>query len=94
MSDTTDPTTGLPQFPVGEQRTITATVTKDGAAFADTLSWTASSGTLTPAADTLSTTLDNAAAGTVTVTATDSTGATGDVQYVAVDQATISLTVA
>lgn len=93
MSDTTDPTTGLPEFPVGPTRTITATVTRDGQPFADTLSYTASSGTLTPSADTLSATLDGATAGTVTVTATDSTGASGDVSFVLVDQATISLAV-
>jgi hypothetical protein len=89
MSDTS-----LQQFPVGQQRTITATVTKDGQPFTDTLSWSASSGTLTPAADTLSATLDNAAAGTVTVTATDSAGASGEVSFELVDQAQISLTVA
>lgn len=94
MSGTLDPTTGLQQFQVGQQRTVTATVTKDGAAFADTLSWTATSGTLTPAADTLSTTLDNAAVGTVTVTATDSAGASGVVEFEVVDQAQITLAVA
>ncbi len=93
MSDTTEPTTGLQQFPVGQERTITATVTKDGAAFVDTLSWTASSGTLIPTADTLSALLDNAAAGTVTVTATDAAGASASVEFELVDQAQITLAV-
>lgn len=93
MSDTTDPTPALPQFPVGQQRTIIATVTKDGQPFADTLSYTTTSGTLTPAADTMSTLLDNAEAGTVTVTATDATGASGEVSFELVDQAQITLTV-
>jgi len=90
MSDSTD---GLPQFPAGQKRTITATVTKDGQPFADTLSWSATSGTLTPATDTLSATLDNAAVGTVTVTATDPAGASADVSFDVVDQPQITLAV-
>lgn len=80
------------QFPAG-QRTITATVTKDGQPFADTLTWSASSGTLTPSADTLSATLDNAAVGTVQVSVTDPEGASASVEFDIVDQAQISLTV-
>lgn len=90
MSDTTD---GLQQFPAGARRTITATVLKDGNPFADTLSWTATSGTITAAPDTLSATLDNAAVGTVTVTATDPEGASAEVSFDLVDQATITLAV-
>lgn len=98
MTDTTDttdqtPPAALPQFPAGQQRTITATVTKDGVPFADTLSWTTTSGTLTVAADTLSATLDNAAAGTVTVTVTDPDGAGAAIQFELVDQASITLAV-
>lgn len=89
MSDTD----GLQQFPAGQPRTITATVTTDGAPFADTLSWSATSGTVTAAPDTLSATLDNAAVGTVTVTATDPAGASADVSFDVVDQATITLAV-
>lgn len=90
MSDTTS---GLQQFPVGQTRTITATVTKDGQPFTDSLTYTASSGTVTPAADTMSATVDGAAAGTVTVTATDSAGASGEVSFELVDQAQITLAV-
>jgi hypothetical protein len=96
MSDTTEPTPAVRQFPVG-QRTITATVTNaEGADVADTLSWTASSGTITPSADTLSATLDNADVGTVTVTVTDSAGHTASIEFEIVDNApaNISLTVA
>jgi hypothetical protein len=84
------------QFPVG-QRTLTATVTNaEGASVPDTLSWSASSGTLTPSADTLTATLDNAAVGTVTVTVTDPAGLTASVTFDVVDAtpAAISLTVA
>lgn len=84
------------QFPIG-QRTITAVVDNaEGAPVADTLSWTASSGTLTVAADTLSATLDNAAVGTVTVSVTDSAGLTASVEFDVVDAApaSIALTVA
>lgn len=80
------------QFPTG-QRTITAAVTKDGQPFADTLSWSATSGTLTPAADTLSATLDNAAPGLVQVSVTDAEGASASVEFDVVDQAQIILTV-
>lgn len=93
MSDSTDTTPTL-QFPAGQTRTITATVTKDGAPFTDTLSWSATSGTLTTAADTLSATLDNAAAGTVNVTVTDADGASASVTFELIDQAQISLSVA
>ncbi|HVU37633.1 MAG TPA: QueG-associated DUF1730 domain-containing protein [Opitutales bacterium] len=78
-------------------RAITATVTNaEGASVPDTLTWTATSGTITPSADTLSATLDNAAVGTVTVTATDTTGLTASVEFEIVDStpAAISLTVA
>lgn len=84
------------QFPVG-QRTITATVKNaEGASVPDTLSWSATSGTLTPSADTLSATLDNAAVGTVTVSVTDTAGLTADVVFDVVDStpASIELTVA
>jgi len=84
------------QFPVG-QRTITATVTNaEQQPVPDTLSWSATSGTLTPAADTLSATLDNAAVGTVTVTVTDPAGLTDSVEFEVVDAtpAAIELTVA
>lgn len=89
---TTDPQ----QFPVG-QRTITATVTNaEGAPVPDTLSWSATSGTLTPAADTLSATLDNAAIGSVTVSVTDTDGLSKSVTFDVVDSApaNIDLTVA
>lgn len=94
MSDTTTP--AVQQFPVG-QRTITAAVTNSGGvAVPDTLSWTATVGTVTPAADTLSATLDNAPVGDVTVTVTDATGITASVEFEVVDEtpANISLTVA
>lgn len=96
MTDTTDqtPPPALPQFPAGQQRTITATVTKDGQPYADSLSWTTTTGTLTVAADTLTATLDGAAAGTVTVTVTDEAGAGAAVQFELVDQPSITLTVA
>lgn len=84
------------QFPVG-QRTITATVTNaEGATVPDTLSWSTTSGTLTPAADTLSTTLDNAAIGTVTVSVTDPAGLTASATFDVVDAtpAAIALSVA
>lgn len=84
------------QFPVG-QRTITATVTNaEGVTIPDTLSWSASSGTLTVAGDTLSAILDNAAIGTVTVTATDAAGVSGSVEFDVVDAtpAAIALSVA
>jgi hypothetical protein len=92
MSDTTAP---APQQFAPGQRTITATVTNaEGASVPDTLTWTATSGTITPSADTLSATLDNAAVGTVTVT--DTTGLTASVEFEIVDStpAAISLTVA
>lgn len=95
MSDTSAPTTGNQQFPVG-QRTITAAVTNaGGVSVPDSLSWTASSGTLTPAADTLSATLDNAAVGTVTVSVSDATGITAATVFDVVDDtpAAINLTV-
>lgn len=93
-----EPTTApaVQQFPVG-QRTITAAVTNaEGAPVTDTLTWSASSGTLTVSADTLSATLDNAAVGTVTVTATDSHGVTGSVSFDVVDNTptSVALTVA
>lgn len=94
MSDTTEPT--LQQFPAGERRTITANVTNaEQVTVADTLSWTASSGTLTPADDTLSATLDNAALGDTTVTATDPSGLTKTITWETVDNtpANIDLTV-
>lgn len=84
------------QFPVG-QRTITATVTNaEGATVPDTLSWTASSGTITPSDDTLSATLDNAAVGTVTVVVNDQAGLSAQVVFEVVDStpANIELTVA
>ena len=94
MSDTSTP--AVQQFPVG-QRTITAKVTNTGGvAVPDSLSWTASSGTLTPSADTLSATLDNAAVGSVTVTVTDPGGLTAAADFDVVDEtpAAISLSVA
>lgn len=94
MSDTTTP--AVPQFPVGQQRTITAAVTNGGGiAVPDTLSWSATSGTLTPAADTLSATLDNAAVGPVTVSVTDPSGLTAAADFELVDEtpAAIALTV-
>jgi len=87
---------GNQQFPVG-QRTITAKVTNaEQQPVPDTLSWSATSGTLTPAADTLSATLDNAAVGTVTVAVTDPAGLTDEVTFDVVDStpAAIELTVA
>ncbi len=93
---TTAPATTVAQFPVG-QRTLTATVTNaEGAQVPDTLSWTTSSGTLTPSADTLSATLDNAAVGTVSVSVTDAAGLSAEVTFDVVDAtpANIALTVA
>lgn len=93
MTDTTDPTT-LPQFPVG-QRTITAAVTNSGGvAVPDILSWTASAGTVTPAADTLSATLDNAPVGDVTVTVTDAAGITASAEFEVVDETPANITLA
>jgi hypothetical protein len=81
------------QFPAGQQRTITAAVDNaEGVPVPDTLSWSASSGTLTVAADTLSATLDNAAIGTVTVTASDAAGVTGSVEFEIVDGTPASIT--
>ena len=95
MSNTTTPAT-VQQFPAGQQRTITANVTNaESATIPDTLSWSATSGTLTPATDTLSATLDNAAIGEVTVTVTDPNGLTDSVTFDIVDNipANIDLTV-
>ena len=91
-----DATVDPQQFPVG-QRTLTATVTNaEGQSVPDTLSWTTSSGTLTPSADTLSATLDNAAVGTVSVSVTDAAGLSAEVTFDVVDAApaNIALTVA
>lgn len=83
-----------PQFPAGQQRTVTAVVDNaENQPVPDTLSWTATSGTLTVAADTLTATLDNAAIGTVTVTATDPHGITGSVVFDVVDSTPASVTV-
>lgn len=84
------------QFAPG-QRTITATVTNaEGAPVPDALSWTATSGTLNVATDTLSATLDNAALGTVGVSVTDPTGLSVTVTFDVIDAtpAAIALTVA
>lgn len=94
MSDTSTPET-VPQFPVG-QRTITAAVTNNaGVSVPDTLSWTATAGTITAAPDTLSATLDNAPVGEVTVSVTDPAGLTAQVVFDVVDEtpASIALTV-
>lgn len=93
MSDTSTP--AVQQFPVGP-RTITATVTNAaGLNVPDSLSWTATAGTINPAADTLSATLVNAPVGPVTVNATDGT-LTASVDFDVVDEtpAALSLTVA
>jgi len=84
------------QFPAGQPRTITAAVTNaEGVAVPDTLSWSANSGTLTVAPDTLSATLDNAAIGTVTVSVNDAISVTASVSFDVVDAtpAAIALTV-
>lgn len=83
-----------PQFPAGQQRTLTAAVTNaEQQPVPDTLSWSTTSGTLTPAADTLTATLDNAAVGTVTVVATDPHGISGEVVFDIVDATPASVTV-
>lgn len=85
------------QFPSGQPRTITAAVTNaEQQPVPDTLSWSASSGTLSVAADTLSATLVNAAVGTVTVTVTDPNNLTATIEFDIVDStpANIALTVA
>lgn len=95
MSEPTTANAGQ-QFPVG-QRTLTATPKNaEGQPVPDTLSWTASSGTVTPSDDTLTATLDNAAVGTVTVSVTDANSITASVDFEIVDStaASIDLTVA
>jgi hypothetical protein len=85
MSDTTEPT--VPTFPTGEPRTITANVVnaeQQTVTDPTTLSWTATAGTITPAEDGLSATLDSIPVGPVTVIATDGT-LTGTVDFAIVD---------
>jgi hypothetical protein len=90
MSDTTPAT--VQQFQVG-QRTILAEVTNaKGVSVPDTLSWSASAGTISPAADTLSATLDNAPVGEVTVSVSDASGLTASVVFDVVDETPASIT--
>lgn len=96
MSEPTTAPAAQQQFPVG-QRTLTASVTNaEGQNVPDTLTWSTSSGTLTPSADTLSATLDNAAVGTVTIVADNGHGLSASVTFDVVDStpANIALTVA
>jgi len=94
MSEPTTPpaaTTDPQQFPVG-QRAITAVAKNaEGSPVPDTLTWSTTSGTLTPSQDTLSATLDNAAVGAVTVIVDDASGNHASVDFEIVDSTPTSL---
>lgn len=79
-------------FPVGTPILISATVTANGVAVSDTLSYSASSGTIVPDSADLGASLTGAAAGPVTVTATDPDGNVGTVSFTVTEPIVITLT--
>lgn len=85
------------QFPDNEPILLAAVVDNaEGVPVADTLTWTATSGTVTVDAtdpSTLTATLTGAAVGEVTATATDPTGLTGTVTFTIVDSTPATITV-
>lgn len=86
-------TTMTSQFPEGHPIVINADVqNKDGVTVPDTLTYTATSGTLTVDETTLKATLTGAAQGQVTVTATDPGGVTGSITVEVVDPTPLSIT--
>ncbi|WP_194923207.1 hypothetical protein [Catenulispora pinisilvae] len=81
------------QFPEGHPILINADVqNKDGVPVPDTLTYTATSGTLTADETTLKATLTGAAQGQVTVSATDPTGLSGSLTFEVVDPTPASIT--
>jgi hypothetical protein len=84
------------QIPAGQTIALTAVVDNaEGQPVPDTLSWTATAGTVTANPDdpsTLTATLANAPVGTVTVTVTDPTGVTGTLELDIVDSTPASIT--
>jgi hypothetical protein len=84
------------QIPAGQTIALTAVVDNaEGQPVPDTLSWTATAGTVTANPDdpsTLTATLANAPVGTVTVTATDAAGVTGSLELDIVDATPASIT--
>lgn len=84
-----------PQFPAGTTIDLTAMVDNaEGVAVPDSLTWSASAGTVTPSdATTLTATLVNAPIGTVTVTATDANGLSGSLAVDVVDNVPASISI-
>lgn len=86
-------TTVSNQFPEGHPILINADVqNKDGVPVPDTLTYTATSGTLTADETTLKATLTGAAQGQVTITATDPHGVSGSITIEVVDPTPATIT--
>ena len=86
-------TTVTAQFPEGHPILINADVqNKDGVTVPDTLTYTATSGTLTADETTLKATLTGAVQGQVTVTATDPGGVSGSLTIEVVDPTPANIT--